>query len=109
MVARKVSIEMIKKINALYNTGKTSIQIGKTFNLSPSTVCKYVWNPRPKGNGSPTALKVTKEIIQNINFIYNLGYNMEMVSEKVGFSKSTVSNYIWEPRPSGTRFELLER
>ena len=109
MVARKVSKEMIQNINKLYNTGETMLQIGKTFNLSATTISKYVWNARPQGNGSPTALKVTTKIIQEINRIYNQGYDMVMVSEKVGFSKSTVSNYVWNPRPQSTRFELLER
>mgnify|MGYP001582473805 CR=1 FL=1 len=109
MVARKVSIEMIQTINKLYISGQTMSQLSKTLKLSPCTISKYVWKSRPKGNSSPTALKVTTDIIQKINKIYNLGYDMNMVAKKVVFSKSTVSNYIWEPRPSGTRFELLER
>lgn len=51
-------------------------------------------------------MKITTKLVQEINKLYKLGNNMQMVAEKVGLSKSTVHKYVWEPRKHGTRTDL---
>ena len=50
--------------------------------------------------------KVTIKMMQQINELYDMGYNMKMIAEKVGVSSSLVCNYIWNPRKSGTKTEI---
>lgn len=54
-------------------------------------------------------MKTTTNLILKINEIYNKGYDMKMTAAMCGCAKTTVQNYVREPRPRSTRFELLER
>ncbi|WP_143331274.1 helix-turn-helix domain-containing protein [Clostridium peptidivorans] len=45
----KVNIQIIQDINKLYNRGYNMKQLGEKFKLSPTTVNKYVWEPRNRG------------------------------------------------------------
>jgi len=53
-------------------------------------------------------MKTTTNLIRKINETYNKGYDMKMTAEILGCAKTTVQNYVKEPRPRSTRFELLE-
>ena len=53
-------------------------------------------------------MKTTTKLIEQINEVYNKGYDMTMTAEMLGCTKTTVQNYVREPRPRNTKFELLE-
>ena len=53
-------------------------------------------------------MKTTTKLIEQINETYNKGYDMKMTAEILGCGKTIVQNYVREPRPRNTKFELLE-
>ena len=53
-------------------------------------------------------MKVTVTMIQEMNKLYDTGYNMQMLGEKYGINKRTVCNYIWKPRRRGEVMEIRE-
>lgn len=46
--------------------------------------------------------KVTTEKVQEINRLYNNGYNMAEIGKMLNLGHSTVNNYIWKPRSRGS-------
>jgi transposase len=93
----------IQEINKIYDEDQTMTmkQLAFNYNVSYSTINRYIWNPRPQGG-------ITKEIIQEINKLYNAGMIMPTVAEKLDLSLSTVSKYVWEPRERGTREDIRQ-
>lgn len=44
---------------------------------------------------------VTIKIEQEINRIYNKGYSMATVGEKMGLARGTICKHVWKPRLQG--------
>lgn len=44
---------------------------------------------------------VTKETAQEINKLYNQGFNMVQIGKRLNLGHSTVCNYVWKPRERG--------
>jgi len=52
-------------------------------------------------------VKTTTKLIERINEVYNKGYDMTMTAEMLGCGRTIVANYVREPRPKNTKFELI--
>lgn len=46
---KEMTVEAIKEINRLYDTGKTCAEISPVVGYSESCIAKYVWKPRRMG------------------------------------------------------------
>lgn len=44
-----VNIEIIQELNKLYSEGYNMKEIGEKLSIGHSTVCNYIWKPRPHG------------------------------------------------------------
>jgi transposase len=45
----KLNQEQIIEVNKLYNKGATMKELGKLYGVSPTTINKYIWEPRHRG------------------------------------------------------------
>ena len=106
MGLRKVTISIMQQLNKCYDAGANELEIAAQFGLSQPTVSKYIWKPRKATGGRNQDHRVTKEEIMEINRLYDDGYNMKMVADKMGISNSSVCSYVWNPRRSGTKTEI---
>ena len=44
-----VDIKIIQELNKLYSEGYNMKEIGEKLGIGHSTVCNYIWKPRPHG------------------------------------------------------------
>jgi len=92
------------EINRLYHEdGMLMKDIAPLYNVSAVAIHKHIENSRGRKQSGTNALKMSNEIAQEMNTIYDKGYNMAKVAKKTGFSTSTVCKYIWDARPRGTQ------
>lgn len=52
--------------------------------------------------------KVTKEMCQEFNKMYEEGSKMSYIAYKYGIGASTVSRYIWKPRQTGREYVITK-
>lgn len=48
-------------------------------------------------------LKVTIPILQEINRLYDKGYNMATIGKMLNLGHNTICKYVWKPRPKGSK------
>lgn len=49
---------------------------------------------------------ITIPVIQEINRLYTIGYNMVMISKALKISHGSVCKYVYSPRKSGTYTDI---
>jgi len=94
----KVTIPITQEINKLYDAGESINQIAIKLNLSDVTIYNYVWKPRIHISKRFENIEVKNKIVQEINELYNKGFEMIPIAKKLKVSYSTVQKYVLKPR-----------
>ena len=59
-----------------------------------------------KNNGKPKRTKITVEMVQEMNKLYNSGLTYRQIGYQLEKSETCISNYVWKPRKRGCRLEI---
>lgn len=99
-MAKKISDEIINQIPILYEQLKNKSEIARQLGISAATVNKYLTviaaAPQEVKKERKKRVKVTEELIQQINEEYTKLKNMKKVAEITGVSTATVKKYLSE-------------
>lgn len=100
-MAKKLDEEIIKKIPALYKELGVKKKVAEQLGISVSTVSKYltVYEAAPlnvKEEEKKNRVKITGEIIEQINAKYAECKNMSQVARELGISASSVKKHLSE-------------
>lgn len=94
----KIDKEVIEQIPVLYKKYGVKAKVAKELGISASTVSKYLnlYAGAAAANGPKKRVRVTPEMIEQINILYAECLNMSQVAREVGVSNSTVKRYLNE-------------
>lgn len=99
-MAKKISDEIINQIPILYEQLKNKSEVVRQLGISAATVNKYLTviaaAPQEVKKERKKRVKVTDELIQQINEEYTKLKNMKKVAEITGVSTATVKKYLSE-------------
>lgn len=97
-MAKKISEEIRKQIPVLYQELGNKSQVAKRLGISVSTVSKYLnlFEAAPQENERKARVKITNELIEQINIKYAECKNMSQVARELGIAPSTVKNHLNE-------------
>jgi predicted transcriptional regulator len=99
-MAKKISDEIINQIPILYERLKNKSEVARQLGISAATVNKYLTviaaAPQEVKKERKKRVKVTDELIQQINEEYTKLKNMKKVAEITGVSTATVKKYLSE-------------
>lgn len=99
-MAKKISDEIINQIPILYEQLKNKSEVARQLGISAATVNKYLTviaaAPQEVKKERKKRVKVTEELIQQINEEYTKLKNMKKVAEITGVSTATVKKYLSE-------------
>lgn len=97
-MAKKISEEIRKQIPILYQELGNKSQVAKQLGISVSTVSKYLnlFEAAPQENERKARVKITDELIEQINIKYTECKNMSQVARELGIAPSTVKNHLNE-------------
>lgn len=99
-MAKKISDEVINQIPILYEQLKNKSEVARQLGISAATVNKYLTviaaAPQEVKKERKKRVKVTEELIQQINEEYAKLKNMKKVAEITGVSTATVKKYLSE-------------
>jgi len=99
-MAKKISDEIINQIPILYEQLKNKSEVARQLGISAATVNKYLTviaaAPQEVKKERKKRVKVTDELIQQINEEYTKLKNMKKVAEITGVSTTTVKKYLSE-------------
>lgn len=99
-MAKKISDEVINQIPILYEQLKNKSEVARQLGISAATVNKYLTviaaAPQEVKKERKKRVKVTDELIQQINEEYTKLKNMKKVAEITGVSTATVKKYLSE-------------
>lgn len=99
-MAKKISDEIINQIPILYEQLKNKSEVARQLGISAATVNKYLTviaaAPQEVKKERKKRVKVTDELIQQINEEYTKLKNMKKVAEITGVSTATVKKYLSE-------------
>lgn len=99
-MAKKISDEIINQIPILYEQLKNKSEVARQLGISAATVNKYLTviaaAPQEVKKERKKRVKVTDELIQQINKEYTKLKNMKKVAEITGVSTATVKKYLSE-------------
>ena len=97
-MGKRISDEIINQIPILYNELNNKSEVARQLNISVGTVNKYltVLNGAPQEVKKKKRVKITDEVIKQINEEYKNLKNMKKVAEKIGVSAATVKKYLSE-------------
>lgn len=97
-MGKRISEEIINQIPILYEKLKNKNEVARQLGISVSSVNKYltVLNAAPQEKERKKRVKITEDIIQQINEEYQKVKNMKKVAEIVGISATTVKKYLSE-------------
>ncbi|KXB02908.1 hypothetical protein AKJ45_03135 [candidate division MSBL1 archaeon SCGC-AAA261F19] len=101
MPRRKVSEEDVERMKSLKNEGLTYREIAEEFDVSYSTVAKYLG-----GIGKKT--KITPKILEKMKNLRKNGLTYEEIARELDVGYSTVAKYMKEKGLSGRRKEVRE-
>lgn len=90
MGTRKVTMELIKEFNDMYNTGASRHEIAKNYNIHEDTIAEYIHNPRLPGK----IPLITEEIGQAILTLRGANYKMDAISRIIKISEPTIYVYL---------------
>lgn len=100
----KLSEETKNQIPILYEEYKNKSKVAKELGISPSTVTRYLnLKSAEKATEDSTTvaaqrikIKITDEIIEEINKNFSISNNLSLVARQMGISSSTVRKYLSE-------------
>lgn len=97
-MGKRISEEIINQIPILYEKLKNKNEVARQLGISVSSVNKYltILNAAPQEKERRKRVKITEDIIQQINEEYQKVKNMKKVAEIVGVSATTVKKYLSE-------------
>ena len=78
----KVTPDMINNFINLYNNGKTTCDIGKIYNISVTTIVRYLTD-----NGVNLNVKKTDKYKDEVIYLYKEGMSQDKIQEKLGICK----------------------
>lgn len=97
-MAKRISDEVKNQIPILYKELGNKTQVAKQLGISVSTVSKYLnlfeAAPEQQETERKTRVKITDEIIEQINIRYAECKNMSQVARELGIAPSTVKNHL---------------
>lgn len=95
-MAKKISEEIKNQIPTLYKEFGNKTQVAKHLGISVSTVSKYLnlFEAAPQELERKTRVKITAEIIEQINQKYAEYKNMSKVARELSIAPSTVKNHL---------------
>ncbi|KXB07817.1 hypothetical protein AKJ58_01685 [candidate division MSBL1 archaeon SCGC-AAA385D11] len=102
MPRRKVSEEDIERMKSLKNEGLTYEEIAEEFDVSYSTVAKYL-----RGVGKKT--KITPEILEKMKNLRESGLTYEEIAKELDFCYSTVAKYMKKEGLGGRRKKVTSK
>ena len=86
----KLTVTDIQEINRLYDDGNTLAYLGHKYKLDPSSISRYIWNPRRRGQPNI----INEEIGQAIHLLRNELHSVPRIAKIMGISESVVGNYL---------------
>lgn len=102
----KINEDIIKQIPILYQKYGVKAKVARELGISASTVTHYlnllqgaaaVENSKGITKKEPKKrIKITEEVIQQINNLYSQCLNMAQVAREIGISSTTVKKYLNE-------------
>lgn len=98
-MAKKISEEIIQQIPILYKRYGVKSKVAEELGISTSSVSKYLtlFEGAPQGEKEPKKrIKITPELIEQINQKYAECKNMAQVARELNVSATTVKNYLTE-------------
>lgn len=94
-MSKKISPEIISQIPILYASLKSYTKVAEELGISIASVKKYLKLGEAALAAKPR-VKITPEIIEQINLLYAKNRNMAEVARQLGISGSTVKKYLSE-------------
>lgn len=95
-MAKRISEEIIKQIPALYKELGNKTQVAKELGISVASVNKYLNLIEAAPVERKPRVKVTPELVEQINILYSKCKNMSEVARQLGISSSTVKKHLNE-------------
>lgn len=95
-MAKRISDEIKNQIPVLYKELGNKTQVAKQLGISVSTVSKYLNLFEAAPQERKARVKITDEIVEQINIRYAECKNMSQVARELGISPSTVKNHLNE-------------
>lgn len=98
----KLSEETINQIPILYEQYKNKSKVAKELGISPSTVTRYLnlkvaeKATEESTNPAHQRVKITDEIIEEINKNFSISNNLSLVARQMDISPATVKKYLTE-------------
>lgn len=95
---KKIDEQIIKQIPLLYQELGVKKKVAEALNISISTVSKYltVYEATPVAEEKKSRVKITDELIEEINIKYAESKNMSKVARELNISPSTVKKHLSE-------------
>ena len=97
----KITMDILKKINKLYDEGATMHKLAKQFDVCYDTINSHIWNPRHPGIFKGQKKVVKDETVKLINDKYDEGMTTREVAKLLHLSSVTVCKYILNKRKRG--------
>ena len=93
-----LSLEVINQIRDMHNKHKSIKAIALELNISEASVKKYMrlTDEQLESMLHKPKIKVTPELIEQINETYSINPNQKQVAEQLGISTATVRRYLNE-------------
>lgn len=85
----KVTPDMINNFINLYNNGKTTCDIGKIYNISATTIGRYLTD-----NGINLNVKKTDKYKDEVIYLYEKGMSQDKIQEKLGICRKTIRDIL---------------
>lgn len=95
-MAKRISEEVKNQIPLLYKELGNKSQVAKQLGISTSTVSKYLNLFEAAPPERKSRVKITEELIEQINQKYSECKNMSQVARELNISASTVKNHLNE-------------
>lgn len=95
-MAKRISEEIKNQIPILYKELGNKTKVAEQLGISVSTVSKYLNLFEAAPQERKVRVKITEELIQKINELYEQYRNMSQVARELNVSPSTVKNHLTE-------------
>lgn len=95
-MAKKIDDKIINQIPILYAQYQNKSQVARELGITPSTVSKYLMLYEAAPQERKQRVKITEELVKQINVKYCECRNMSQVARELGISPSTVKNHLTE-------------
>lgn len=97
MAKPRMTMEVLKEINKLYDKGTIMKDLADKYNLSIFTIHRYIWKPRAKGRKP----YINKEIATKINDMFKNKFTVNEIVKEVGVRQRLIYSYLEKQRDIG--------